>query len=87
MRFRGILRSGDTKKLDSWCQDAGRSDIYAMWRFAKTLQRDWDAVHNALTMLWSNGQTEGQISRLKSLKHAMSGRAGADLLRARLLPL
>jgi transposase len=44
-------------------------------------------VRNALTMSWSNGQTEGQISRLKTLKRAMYGRAGADLLRARMQPL
>jgi transposase len=33
-----------------------------------------------------NGQTEGQINRLKTLKRAMYGRAGAELLRARMLP-
>ncbi len=58
-----------------------------MQRFAKTPVRDLDAVRNALTMPWSNGQTEGQISRLKTPKRAMYGRAGADLLRARLQPL
>lgn len=36
---------------------------------------------------WSNGQTEGQINRLKTLKRAMYGRAGAELLRARMLPI
>jgi transposase len=36
---------------------------------------------------WSNGQTEGQINRLKTLKRAMYGRAGAELLRARMMPL
>lgn len=87
MRFRGILRGGNAEKLDRWCEDTRRSGIDAMRRFARTLQRDRDAVHNALTMPWSNGQTEGQISRLKTLKRAMYGRAGADLLRARLLPL
>lgn len=87
MRFRGILRGGSAEKLDRWCENARRSGIDAMRRFARTLQRDRDAVHNALTMPWSNGQTEGQISRLKTLKRAMYGRAGADLLRARLLPL
>jgi transposase len=35
----------------------------------------------------SNGQTEGQISRLKTMKRAMYGRAGITLLRARMLPL
>ncbi|MFC7739322.1 transposase [Roseomonas sp. GCM10028921] len=70
MRFRGILRGGKTKKLDRWCEDTSRSGIDAMRRFAKTLQRDRDAVHSALTLPWSNGQTEGQISRLKTLKRA-----------------
>jgi predicted transcriptional regulator len=36
---------------------------------------------------WSNGQAEGQINRLKTLKRAMYGRAGVELLRARMLPL
>jgi len=42
-----------------------------MQGFAKTLLRDLDAVRNAVTMPWSNGQTEGQISRLKTLTLAM----------------
>jgi transposase len=46
-----------------------------------------DTVKNAVTELWSNGQTEGQINRLKTLKRAMYGRAGTELLRARMLPL
>jgi transposase len=87
MRFRGILRSGDTGNLDQWWDDAHQSGIYAMQRFAKSLARDLDAVRNAITQPWSNGQTEGQINRLKTLKRAMYGRAGAELLRARLLPL
>jgi hypothetical protein len=40
-----------------------------------------------LTETWNNGQTEGQINRLKMLKRAMYGRAGVDLLRARMIPL
>jgi transposase len=87
MRFRGILKGGAVQKLGRWCKDAERSGIYAMQRFAKALLRDLDAVRSALTMSWSNGQTEGQISRLKTLKRAMYGRAGADLLRARMQPL
>ncbi len=56
-------------------------------RFARTLNRDIDAVRNAIEMEWSNGQAEGQINRLKTLKRAMYGRAGPNLLRARMLPL
>ena len=32
------------------------------------------------------GQVEGQINRLKTIKRQMYGRAGFDLLRARVLP-
>ena len=87
MRFRGILRSKDIQKFGVWLDDAQQSGIYAMQRFARTVRRDLDAVTNALTEGWSNGQTEGHINRLKTLKRAMYGRAGAELLCARMSPL
>ena len=58
-----------------------------MQRFARVLRRDISAVRNAITEPWSNGQTEGQINRLKTLKRAMYGRAGSKILRARMLPV
>lgn len=87
MRFRGIVRSKSTGKLCTWLRDAQQSGLYAMQRFACTMHRDIDAVRNGITELWSNGQTEGQINRLKTLKRAMYGRAGPELLRARMVPL
>ena len=36
-------------------------------------------------MQWSAGQTEGNINRLKLIKRSMYGRAGFDLLCARVL--
>jgi transposase len=67
MRFRGILHGSDADKLDVWLEDAGESGVFAMKRFARTLQQDLDAVRNAVLERWSNGQTEGQINRLKTL--------------------
>ncbi len=87
MRFRGIMHSGDIDKLTSWIDDVRHSGIYAMQRFGRSLLQDLDAVRNAMTEPWSNGQTEGQINRLKTLKRAMYGRAGVEPLRARMLPL
>jgi transposase len=87
MRFRGLPRSKHVAKLGVWLKDAHQSGLYAMQRFARTLRRDIDAVRNAIAERWSNGQTEGQINRLKTLKRAMYGRAGPELLRARMLPL
>jgi transposase len=87
MRFRGILRSRNVTRLEAWLNDGQRSGLFAIQRFVRTLRRDIDAVRNGVTETWSNGQTEGQINRLKTLKRAMYGRAGVELLRARMLPL
>jgi transposase len=51
------------------------------------LRQDIDAVRNTVLERWSNGQVEGQINRLKTLKRAMYGRASVDLLRVRMTPL
>jgi transposase len=87
MRFRGLLRGGTVERLDIWLNDARASGICGMRRLVRTLRQDIEAVRNAMLDPWSNGQTEGQINRLKTLKRAMYGRAGVDLLRARVLPL
>ena len=44
-------------------------------------------VEAAVEQTWSNGPVEGHINRLKTLKRQMYGRAGLELLRARVLPL
>ena len=42
-------------------------------------------VKAALTEPWSNGQTEGHNTKLKLVNRLMYGRAGLDLLKARIL--
>ncbi len=87
MRFRGVLRGGKAAKLDDWLRDARASGVGALQRFAQRLSRDLEAARNAVTETWSNRRTEGQVNKLMTLKRAMYGRASAELLRARLLPL
>jgi len=53
--------------------------------FAAGLRRDGSAVRAAVEQPWSNGQTEGQVKRLKLLKRQMYGRASFALLRQRVL--
>lgn len=86
MRFNGILRGKRSPPLDAWIDDAIDSELIPIMRFARVLRRDIDAVNNAIELPWSNGQAEGQINRLKTLKRAMYGRAGPELLKARMLP-
>jgi hypothetical protein len=44
-------------------------------------------VRAALTSPWSNGQTEGQVTKVKLLKRQAYGRASLHLLRQRMLCL
>ncbi len=71
--------------LTSWVRVAKASAIPELGSFATGLLRDWAAVQAALSTPWSNGQTEGQVNRLKMLKRQMYGRANFDLLRKRVL--
>lgn len=87
MRFRAIMRNRDVGALNGWIKEASYCGIHAMQQYARTLKADLDAVRNAVIEPWSNGQAEGQINRLKTIKRAMFGRAGIELLRARMLPL
>ncbi len=60
-------------------------NIYKLKGFARGLMSDYHAVVNALTLPWSNGQAEGQINKLKTIKRQMYGRAGFELLRKRVI--
>lgn len=57
----------------------------ALSSFATGIASDRSAVRAALVQPWSNGQTEGQITRSKCVKRQMYGRAKIDLLEARLI--
>lgn len=81
-RFHGLIRRRASADLEPWIADATQSLLAS---FAKGIVADRAGVQAALTQPWSNGQTEGQNTKLKLVKRQMYGRAKLDLLRARLL--
>jgi transposase len=83
--FCQMLRTRQGEQLDDWIKQAKESGIPELSRFAKSLLKDYDAVKAGLTLEWSQGQTEGQIQRLKVLKRQMFGRASFPVLRQRVL--
>ena len=80
--FRTMVRHRQADRLDGWLAAAKRS---ALAGFAGGLVRDLAAVRAALSLPWSTGSVEGQISRLKTIKRTMCGRAGFELPRRRVL--
>jgi len=84
-RFTEMVRERQSEALLPWLEDVGKSRISALVSFAKGIKQDLAAVTNALSLPWSNGQTEGQVNRLKLIKRQMYGRANFDLLRKRVI--
>jgi len=72
-------------QLDPWLVRAQQSSSMELRGFASGIKRDYAAVKAALSLPWSQGQVEGQITRLKLLKRQMYGRARFELLRSRVL--
>jgi transposase len=82
--FQAMVRNKTDTGLPTWIEAARQSLVAS---FANGVAKDEAAVRAAITLPWSNGQTEGQIAKLKLVKRQMYGRAKVDLLQARLIGL
>jgi transposase len=80
--FHAMIRRKAVSELNPWI-DRGRESLISS--FVNGVVKDGLAVRAAIALPWSNGQTEGQITKLKLVKRQMYGRAKIDLLQARLI--
>ncbi|MBK5293437.1 MAG: transposase [Acidobacteriia bacterium] len=83
LAFRDVFDVADSAALLRWIRATTRCSFGPLVRFAYGPQKDINAVTAAVETDFSNGQTEGQINRLKAIKRQMYGRGKLDLLQAR----
>jgi transposase len=83
--FADMARERKGRSLEAWLTKATTSGITELRGLARGLVEDRAAVEAGLSLAWSNGQTEGQVNKLKLLKRQMYGRATFDRLRRRVL--
>jgi transposase len=83
--FRTMVTRRQLAFFPRWIEEVKASRLPELRRFAEGLLRDYDAVRAALSLGYSQGQTEGQVHRLKLIKRQGYGRANFDLLRLRVL--
>jgi transposase len=83
--FLDMVRERQHQRLRPWMEKASKSAIPELKSFVAGIERDYDAVREALRLPWSQGITEGKVNKLKTIKRQMYGRAGFPLLRQRLL--
>jgi transposase len=81
--FAHLVRQRQPQELEPWLARAAKSAVGAFQRFAKGLRDDYNAIKAGVTLPWSSGPVEGQITRLKLLKRQMFGRASLALLERR----
>lgn len=82
--FREIFEKRRVPLLYLFVDKYKKCDIKVLQSFANGLERDIDAVENAVAYDYSNGFVEGTNSRLKMIKRTMYGRCGKYLLEAKL---
>ena len=82
--FQTMIRRKALAELGPWIE---RAKTTLLASFANGVTKDIAAVTAAITSGWSNGQTEGQICKLKLVKRQMYGRGKLDLLQAHVIGL
>jgi transposase len=81
-RLEAVLRRRSDEKLAAVLAAAEATQLTG---YVAELRKDIGAVEAALTTPWTTSPAEGQIGRIKMIKRTMYGRAGFELLRARVL--
>jgi transposase len=81
-RFHRMVRARTPEALPAWIAEAKASMLAP---FGRGIASDQPAVSAALAEPWSNGPTEGQVTKLKLIRRQMYGHGKLDLLRVRLL--
>jgi transposase len=72
-------------ELPDWLARIDREGEPELKSFVIGVRRDLAAVTAGMTLRYSSGAVEGNVTRVKALKRQMYGRAGLDLLRKRIL--
>lgn len=83
--FGQIVRKRERDRLSDWMEQVKASSFREVKRFVTGLQRDKEEVLVGLTEVYSNGQVEGSVNKLKLIKRQGYGRASFPLLRQRVL--
>ncbi|MFD5098282.1 transposase [Streptomyces albidochromogenes] len=83
--FSAMARERRGHDLTHWMIRALEHGPSPVQGFVAFLQTDWDAVVNGLTLPWSSGAGEGQVTRIKLIKRRSYGRASFALLRTLVL--
>ena len=84
-QFVRMVKARTPEPLDAWLAAATACGVPDVTSFAEGLRREHAALRAALTLPWSTGPVEGQITRLKLIKRQGYGRSNLDTLKRRFI--
>ena len=85
--FRDIFKNKDINQLPHWIEKTKKLNIREMNSFILGLERDLEAVQNAIIYDYNNGLAEGSVNKVKVIKRIMYGRCSFSTLRSKVLML
>ena len=74
-----------SRDLEAWLAAVEADDQPELHSFAAGIRKDQAAVTAGLTLPYSSGAVEGNVTRIKMIKRQMYSRASFDLLRKRVI--
>lgn len=83
--FKELLMSANPNKLKNWIDMVRGMDISELNSFLTGVERDVDAIRNAIVFPYSNGLAEGTVNKIKVIKRIMYGRCGFLMLRRKVM--
>lgn len=83
--FRSLIKEKAADQLPQWIENHKGFENKSIQSFFQGVKNDLDAILLGIRLHWSNGPTEGNVNRLKTLKRLMYGRAGFRVLEKRVL--
>ena len=85
-QFRRTMYSKETQAIIEWTENTLKFSSYTtIVSFANGMKRDIQPIINSVKYEFTNACLEGNVNRLKMIKRTMFGRAGYDLLRAKVV--
>jgi len=85
--FKSLVSRKAVEELIPWIEKARNLAIKEINSFINGIERDMEAVKNAIKYDYSNGLAEGTVNKLKVIKRIMYGRCGFETLRLKTLQL
>jgi len=85
--FKDIFKNKKMDQFSRWIEQTKQLNIREMNSFILGLERDIEAVQNAIIYDYNNGLAEGSVNKVKVIKRIMYGRCSFSTLRNKVLIL